>query len=247
MASGVETVKKEEILKFYHDYRFYIFPAIVALSSLILIIFVIYPQALKLITNQIIGKEISNKLKFLEVKAQTLESYDPADLNRKVNFALGSYPTDKDFVSAMDVLQNLTSQSGFNVISMSLGLNSSKSTGVQSYNLKLDILGPSTQLSILLSNIESSPRLMRVSSVETAVGKDPQVATISLNIDVLYSSAPKEFGSVDSPLPELSDADEEGIAKIARASSTERTSENLPITTEPLGPLGPRGKSNPFE
>lgn len=233
-------IKQEAVSKFYLNYRLYIFPAVVALSSLILIIFVIYPQTVKLITNQQVQQQIANKSTFLETKAQVLENYDPEDLNRKVAFTLSSYPTDKDFASALALLQNLTSQSGFNTVSIVLGSSISKEAGDKSYNLKLDILGPPILLPNLLSRIEDSPRLIRVSGVETTVGRDPQGAIISLSVDVLYSSAPTEFGSVDSPLPELSQKDEEILVKLARLD----TLVSQPTTTTQLGP---RGKANPFE
>lgn len=235
-------MKKEEILKFYQDYRLFIFPAIVALSSLILIIFVIYPQAVKLITNNKIEGEIINKSDLLSSKTQALESLDPADLKTKVDYLLYSYPTDKDFVSAMALLQNLTQSAGFNVVSMSLGSSSQAAATDQSYSLKLDILGSTTQLPILLSSIESSARLMRVSNVEVVTGKDAQGVSISLNVDVLYSAAPKEFGSIDSPLPALSDKDEEIIASLARAGISAGSQ-----VSQSTAPLGPRGKVNPFE
>src|SRR3989338_8423415 len=139
-------MKKAEILKFYLNYRLYLFPAIVALSSLILIILVIYPVAVKLITNSKVEGEILSKSKFLETKAQALDSLDQVDLDRKVNFALGSLPTDNDFVS--------------------------------------------------------------------------------------------DFGSVDSPLPGLSEKDDEVIAKLAKGDTAAST---------PTTQLGPRGKENPFE
>lgn len=234
-------MNKEAISKYYQQYKLYVFPAIVALSSLILIIFVIYPQTIKLLANQKVQGEITNKSKFLEAKAQTLESYDSSDLNQKVDSVLGAYPAEKDFVSALSLLQNLTAQSGFSATSISLGTGSAKNAGVESYNIKLDILGPIVQLPTLLSNIENSPRLMKVSSVETSIGKDSESATISLNVEVLYSSAPQIPGSIDSPLQELSQQDEEVIAKLARVGSNEIISK--PPTTQ----LGPRGKANPFE
>lgn len=235
-------MKKGEILKFYQNYRLYLFPAIVVLSSLILIIFVIYPQTAKLITNRKVEREMAAKSKFLEAKAQTLDNLDSTDLDRKVNFALGFLPTDKDFISALGLLQSLSSQSGFNAISISLGSSSSKDVNVQSYSLKLDILGPIKLLPILLGNIESSPRLMRVSSVDTTPGKDPQGAIVFLNVDVLYSSVPEGFGSIDSPLPELSKEDDEVIAKLAKVGTAVAVAQPQ-ITVQ----LGPRGRANPFE
>lgn len=234
---------KEEILNFYRNYKLYIFPAIVVFSSLILILFIIYPEITNLITNQKLAGEVTSKSKFLEVKAQTLENLDSEDLNRKVGFTLGSYPTNQDFVSVLNILQNITSQSGFNTTSISLGSGSSKNSDVQYYNLKLDMLGQLNLLPVLLSNIESSPRIMRVSSFETTSGKDAQGgAIISLNIEVLYSAAPTSFGNAESPLPELSQKDEEIIAKLAR-SGTVVVNQQPTTTTQ----LGPRGKANPFE
>lgn len=233
-------MKKEEIKKFYLTYRLYIFPAVVALSSLILIIFIIYPQIISLLKNQTIEKNALNKSKFLETKAQTLESYDLGDLSRKVNFALGSYPTDQDFVYALALLQKLIAQLGLNVVSISLGASAAKNTSIQSYNFKLEILGPLSQLPVLLNSIENSPRLMRVSGVEVSGASGSQGVYISLGVEILYASAPTGFGSIDSPLPVLSEKDEEIIAKLARIGTfTPQT----PTSSQ----LGPRGKANPFE
>ncbi len=232
-------MKKDDILKLYQNYRLYIFPAVVIISSFILIIFVIYPQLIKLINNQKISTENINQLKFLETKGQNLENYDSVDLNQKVGYVLSSYPTEKDFVSGIGLLQNLVSQSGFSIISMSLGSGSSN-TKAQSYALKLDLSGPTTLIPILFSNIESSPRLMRINNVETIIGKNTSAATISLDIEVLYSSAPTSFGNIDSPIPELSQTDEDVLAKLAK--------NNTSVSSQQITPqLGPRGKVNPFE
>lgn len=227
---------KKELFEYYQKYKIYVFPAIVALSSLVLIVFVIFPQTIKLISEHKDEGDFFNKSKFLEAKAQALESLDPEDLNRKVYFALNSYPTEKDFISAMGLLQNITSQSGYSLVSMSLG-SANSDIKIQSYLIKLDVSGSRSLLPMILANIENSPRLMRVSSVEVASKGNTDAAIITLTIDVLYSSAPKEFGAVDSALPELSQQDEEIVARLARGSSQQ---EQSTLT-------GPRGKANPFE
>lgn len=237
-------MKKEEILKFYLVYKLFIFPAIIVLSSLILIAFVIYPQITKLIVNQKTQDEIFNKSNFLEAKAQTLESYDPNDLSIKVNYALAAYPIDKDFLSAIGLLQNLAAASGFNIGSISLGGGEAKSGVSQSYGVKLEIVGPASLLSTLLNNIENTSRIMRISSVATSLAKDVQSGTTSLLVEVLYAAAPAGFGSVDSPLPQISQKEEEIIAKLAKSGGVTIT----PVQ-QPQAPvqLGPRGRDNPFE
>lgn len=230
-------ITREEITKFYLNYRLYIFPVIVVLSCLILIIFVIYPQITKLVQNQKLQGQILNKSKFLDAKVEALEGYDSADLNQKVNFAINSYPTEQDFVSAIGVLQNLATQSGFNIVSINLGSGSNKAGNTQSYTLRLDISGPQTLIPLLLSNIEDSPKLMRVNSLDSGGGSQ---GAISLNVDILYAPAPKEFGNVDSPLPELSQKDQEIMTKLAKTGASV-------FQLQTASQLGPRGKANPFE
>lgn len=230
-------MKKEVILKFYQTHKLYIFPAVVALSSLILIVFVIYPQTVKLITNQRVEGEILIRSTALQAKAQTLVDYDPQDLKQKLDLALSAYPTDKDFLYTMGFLQQIAAQLGFNVVSMNLGTAPIKSGG-QGYSLKLEILGPTNLLPALLSKVENSARLMRVSSLDTNTGRAAQGATISVNIDVLYAAPPAGFGTIDSPLPQLSEKDQEVIVRLARSGAI-----SPPISTQ----LGPRGKANPFE
>jgi len=113
-------IKKEQALKFYLSYKEYVFSAVVVLSSLILIIFVIYPQTSKLLSNRKVEEDVNQRSKFLEAKAQTLESYDQEDLNLKVGKVLSAYPVDKDLVAAVSLLQNFIAQSGFSIISLEI-------------------------------------------------------------------------------------------------------------------------------
>lgn len=233
-------MKKETIAKFYLNYRLYIFPIMVALSSLFLIVFAIYPQTAKLIGNQKAQGDLINKSQFLETKVLALESYDQEDLSRKVGFALSAYPTDKDFGNVVGLLQQLVGQSGFNITSLALGNVPSKADVSSSYEIKLQITGAKNLLAVLLSNLENSARLMRVNSIDVSSGPNSQIVDVSLGVAVLYSSAPQSFGSVDSPVTKLSQADEELITRLAKVS---------PVSVSPQAPAPslPRGKANPFE
>lgn len=230
----------ETSVNFYKKYKLFIFSGIVVFSSLILIIFVIYPQISKLIVSQKVEEEIISKTKILDNKALALENYDQNDLDRKVTLALGSYPAGKDFVSDFSLLQNVVSQSGFTIVSINLGSRSLQTTGVDSYGLKVNILGPSSLVPVLLSNIESSSRLMRVGSVESAVGRDLGVANLTLDVSVLFSPTPSAFGTVDSPISELTEKDEDVIARLGKVANS------LPAAQSGIQDV-PQGKSNPFE
>lgn len=233
-------MKKEAIIKFYTTYRIFIFPAIVALSSLILIVFVILPQFMALLTNQKNAADLRERSKSLEVKAQTLETYDLSDLQRKVGYALSSLPEDKDFATVLGLIQNLTAQSGFSVTSISLGSSTAKLTNAQSYSIKLDVVGAKSLLEALFSNLEGSTRLMKVSNIELSNSPNQQSVNASIALDILYSPLPTNFGSVDSPLPEVSEKDEQLIATLAKNAA--------PALTSPANvSLPPRGRANPFE
>lgn len=231
-------MKKETILKFYSTYKLYIFPVAVLVSCLILIVFVIYPQLVSLISNNKISAELQKKMDFLEVKAQTLVEYDEVDLSSKLDYALSYFPADKDFVNALGLLQSITSQSSFAILSFALGTQT-EVKGAQGYSIKLEVKGAKALLPNLLSGIESSNRVMRVATLEVKSLPDGSTDAF-LGIDVLYSSAPQTFGSADSSLPTLTEEDEQLLAKLAREGVIQRQ----PAVTTPTVPLG---KSDPFQ
>lgn len=228
-------MKKEDILKFYQKYKFYIFPIVVFISALILIGFVIYPQTVELLTNQKAATELTKKSEFLATKVSALESYDEQDLKIKVNSAVLSLPAERDLAQILGLLSELTAKSGFSVLSISLGSIAEKGVGTQSYTVKIEATGPSTLLQNYLKNLENSNRLLRVTSIDTSLGRDQLVST-SLTIEALYSPAPGDFGSIDSPLPDLSAEELDTLTKLARTG-----------VSTPTQTLGPRGKANPFE
>ncbi len=232
-------MKKETVINFYLTYRLYIFPAIVALSSLILILLIIIPQLFKLISNQKTQGELINNLKFLEVKAQALDNYDSRDLSNKVNYTLASYPRDKDFGNAIGLIQNLTIQSGFSITTMTIGTSSNKTANSQSYSIQLQVVGPKNLISAFLSNIENSTRLMRVGSIEITNAPGQQAVNVALNLDILYAPVPGSFGSIDSTLPELSQKDQALLATLAKNFTPAFTPANVSLPA--------RGKANPFE
>ena len=240
-------MNKEFIIRFYQRYRLYIFPFIVAVSSLILIIFVLLPQISSILSGQKSEKDLLSKASVLDVKAEELEGYDSSDLSQKVSYALSAFPSEKDFGNVIGLIQGLTSSVGFNVTSIQLGSSGGKTSNAQSYSVAVSLSGPKNLISTLFSTIEASPRLMKVSLIDITTNVSGESVDISLNIDVLYSPVPNNFGSVDSPLPKLSSDDEELLAKLASnpafAASVATVSNTSPDNIQ----LPPRGKANPFE
>ncbi|MBI2330340.1 hypothetical protein HYU94_03040 [Candidatus Daviesbacteria bacterium] len=233
-------MKKETIIKFYSDFKLYIFPFIVALSSIFLIVFAIYPQTFKLITDHKLAENFSNKANFLETKVTALEGFDQEDLSQKVELTLISLPAEKDIGNIFGLLQNEILKSGFSVSAISLGNSGGKVGGSDSYELKVEIKGAKRMFPILLNNLEDSPRLIRINSIDISSRQSGQEIDAALILGVLYSSAPSNFGTADSPLPEISREDEELLAKLAEGSS-------VPQAPEQPQSSSSRGRSNPFD
>ncbi len=205
-----------------------------------LIIFIIYPQVASLITNQKKVGDFQAKAKFLDAKVQALESFNQPDLSQKVNLALSSIPADKDFANALTLIQTLAGQSGFNIVSLTLGGAVEGKSAQPSYAVKLELLGPKSLVTNLISSFDNSSRIMRVNNIEVSSGKDPNTIDVALEIYVLYSPIPADFGSIDSPLPQITQKDQQLLTKLS-------SSIQLPQTAGSINQLTPRGKANPFE
>lgn len=231
-------MKKETIAKFYLQYRLYIFPAIVALSSLFLIIFAIYPQTAKLIENQKTEGDLVNKSKFLTTKVVALESYNEEDLSSKVGVVLNAFPAYKDYERILGLLQGLTMESGFTISSIALSGTSGQAGNSNSFGIKLEIKGPKALFQNLLTSLENSPRIMRIGNIDITTAQASEAVDAAVGLEVLYSSMPQNFGSIDSPLPELTQKEEELLASFA-----ERSASASPSAAQ----SSQRGKANPFE
>lgn len=236
-------MKKEDILKFYSKYKLFIFPISVAFSSLLLIGLVILPQTIKLIANQKTGSEMSSKSQFLEAKAQELEIIDEEDLSKKVEYALNIYPADRDFGNAVGVIQRISTQTGFNIVSLNVGGSSIKG-GAQNYTITLQLVGSKSLIPTILNALENGPRLMKVESIAISQSAGTQGVEINLGLNVLFSPIPQNFGTVDSPLPQLSQKEERLLVKLAGAQ--EKTG-IIQSKGEEFVPASPKGKANPFE
>lgn len=228
-------MRKEEILKFYQRYQMYIFPALVSLSALFLIIFAIYPQTAKLISNQATAADLTQKTKFLDQKVSALESIDEEDLSRKVSSALRVYPTAKDLSSIFGLLQQIVLQSGFTPSSMTVG-GSNKVANSESFLVRLEVKGYRDLIPSLLNNLENSKRLIKIDRIDLST-QSSQIITVNLVVQVFYAQAPNTFGSTDSPLPEITDKEEALLVSLARYVPISETAETA----------SSKGKSNPFE
>lgn len=232
-------MKKEVFARFYLKYKFIIFPMTVALSSLFLIIFAIYPQTARLINNQTAAVELLNRSKLLETKVAALESYDIEGLTRKVGSAMTVFPADKDFGNILGLLNQSTAGTGFTISAVTLGSSGNKLGNSDSFEIKLDVSGSRGMFPVFLSNLENSSRLIRINTIDVSSKQASESIEAVLIVAVLYSMPPQNFGTPDSPLPAFSREEEELMAALPEVRSTAQASASAETPS--------RGRSNPFE
>lgn len=232
-------MNKKELIDSYNKYKFFFFPFIITISSIMLTFFVIYPQIQKLISDQDKIRELNKKTTLLENKAQKLDSINEDDLKEKLAVALRALPIETDFAIALGMIQTLTSNYQFIIVNFQTSLSSEKEAlKLTNYSVNLDLIGPKALVQRFIDSINENFRLMRTISLQINVTGKEDEATALVSVDIFYSRVPSTIGAVDVPIPEITDEDEEFISELARSQPVVETQ---PILT------GPRGKANPFE
>lgn len=215
------------------QYKLFLYPIVVALSSTALIVFLIVPQFNGLLAGRGNLGKAEVRLNVLNVKAKELEGLNGADLNQKLTVALAALPTDKDFSALVGIFKSLVESSGMDLTSLHLGSGADQN----GFIVKADMIGSTASLGVLLNNIESSPRIMRVRGVETTSSGIGNTISTTVTVLVYFAPSPKTLGSVDSALPKLSDNDQIILTSLSRI--------NTGAISQPTSL--PSGKANPFE
>jgi len=246
-------MKKEDLQKLYSKYKIIIFPVLVGFSGIILMVLVIIPQLKGYLSRQEDAKQVKNRLEILDVKAKDLENLSEADLQRKLQSAVSALPTTKDYTSVIGLIQRLSAQSGVTLKTVSLDTGrGASSSEANSFAVSTEITSSKAGFDQFLKSIEAAPLVMKVASIEISSSGGADSVTASIVIDVYYSPTPKNLGSVDSPLPKLSQEEEnlalDLVSKVAIIpASSPVTSPGSEIPLQPPANILPRGKANPFE
>lgn len=214
------------------QYKVFIYPLVVGIASLIIIIFVITPQLLGFLTGRDELKQKKDRINILAVKAKELENFDQQEYTNELLNAFYYLPSSKDFGNIIGVFRELTASAGMSLTS----LHPSTGSQTDAYTVRAEVVGPATSLGDLIEKIESSPRVMKLESVDTSTSTSG-LLNATLTVFVYYAPPPQSLGSVDSPLPVLTEAN---LALLRSLSLPAGQSSGETIVI-------PSGKSNPFE
>ena len=244
-------MNKEAIQKLYSRNRIIIFPALVGLAALSLIILVIIPQIIGYLKSQDDAKKTQSRLEILEVKATELSNLPEEDLKQKLQYAVSALPTTKDYTSVIGLIQRLSVESGVTLESVNLDTGKSASLPeANSYVVNAAIASTKSGFDEFLKRIEDGPVLMKIASLEVNSGGSDGSVTASVLIDVFFSPTPKNLGSVETPLPKLSEEEQKLALELENKVALTPVSTLTPtgeIIEQPPANILPRGKANPFE
>ena len=244
-------MNKEALQKLYSRNRIIIFPALVGLAGLSLIVLVIIPQIIGYLKSQDDAKKTQSRLEILEVKAAELSNLPEEELKQKLQFAVTALPTTKDYTSVIGLIQRLSVESGVTLESVNLDTSKSASlTDVNSFAVNVEIASSKISLDEFLKRIEDGPVLMKIGRIEVNLAGSDDSVTASVLIDVFFSPTPKNLGSVETPLPKLSEEEQQLVLELESKVALVPVSILTPtgeITEQPPANILPRGKANPFE
>ncbi len=232
--------------EFYLKYRFIIWPAIVGISTILILVLVIIPQLLTYLKVRDQISQTKNKSQSLEEKASALEGINSLLTQKDLKVVFSVLPVDQDVPKAMMILQEMITTSGLELRSTAFG--SSRTVDPKqdknSFKLNITVAGPINLLRDFLIKLQNSSRLFQVESIGVTFQKNQGVIEAEIPLSVYYQPSLGEIGKSDQPLPKLSDQNKELLAKLYQTvEQTNLSFDNIDATASSI----PLGKADPFQ
>lgn len=230
--------------KLYIKYKFFIWPLFSGLASLIILSFVIIPQFITFLNTQGKISDLSTRSDSLDVKAESLEHFDEENIKNNLKTVLTVLPTEQDVPKSMSILEALVQKSDLKLVNTTY-IATRKVGDKPKFQLNISVAGPISSIRNFLISLQDSPQVFQVESIAVQFRKSGMSnVEAEIPISVFYEPVPKTIGSLDQPLKELSQDEENLLGRLSRLvpqtsnaiSNPEASSSSIPI-----------GKSDPFE
>lgn len=226
---------------YYIKYNRYIVPAAVAVIALLIAVLVTIPQLLRLFETFETINKLTEQRDFYREKAASLQNMNLAEYQGDLDVALIALPVDKDIPGVTGEVLSALSGSGTSLDGITFSNTAAESEKVEEFGMRVDVSGTQDTIKNFLDRIKVTPRIIKLSSIETGTGRDGQISA-SIGLVTLYQQLPGNIGAVDEPLSQVSKEDAQILADIkVRARSLPTV--NSSGSTSGAGPLG---KLNPF-
>lgn len=220
-------------------YKAFILPALAILISLVLLILVVYPQAVAGFEQQRQVSEIRAKVDFLTKKSEDLAKIDVALYQGNLNTALLAVPQEKDVSGAIGQVLYLVSKNQLSVDSVGFGA-AIEEDGIAAFMIRLEVQGEMQDVKSLIADAGSSPRILKVSGIELSGSRGVTRVQAAIGLSVYFQPLPTVIGKIDQPLISPTPKDLELLAVIKSKINSSPVVNNDDIT-------GLQGKTDPFQ
>lgn len=237
----------KEVFSFIKKYETVISSVAIILFVIFLSIQLLMPNIQKI--NEILNQreELKQKLSKLQKKEKILSSLDQQYYKENFPKLSLSLPETKDFVLLFTTFDQLQTKTGVSILRTdfqlgTLSTNSAtfklgKTMDIYKIPLNLKIAGGIDQIIQFLDSLSDfSGRLITLDSIRLEINDDGNIIAM-LDGNAYFYPLPSAIGSIDSPLPEMSQSQADIMGLVSRISLVipqEAKAENIPVGVQNL-------------
>lgn len=232
----------------FKRWKLFVVPLVAILLVLALSFFVLIPGIRKIFATR---DEITVKKEYLAkltIKLADLQGLDEVSLKEKVDFSLKAIPSQKEIISLISLLKSLALDSQVYIESLdaSPGEIASAEANLKkaessSDNLKFStrIIGEGERVLAFIQGIENVLPLININNLK--INSSKSTAYGQIEMETYIHSVPKNLGKIESPLPKLTEAQEEYLEQLRAMKTYEGIFPEIVAS-----PSSSRTRSTPF-
>jgi|SRR3989344_4760312 len=233
-----ETVNQIITSPVYVKYNLIIAPAVILVMSLLIIFLVTVPQFYNLLEIYKTIEQLKQKQSFYDSKASSLEKIPEDNYQNYLETALIALPADKDIPGSISQIVSIVGSSGLKLNNISLGNPAVSEGQLNDFTVRLEVGGDFDQVKGFLENSKQIARLNKLQSISITGSPGKTALLAEIVLQVFYQTLPKNIGSIDEPLPQITDVDLKLLDDIKSKVGV--------IKEESVAPEGAKGKFDPF-
>ncbi len=222
------------------QYQLFLMPAVATSASIILVIFILFPQVQKVLSGLSENQLLKQRITVLEQKAVALSSINITAFNQSLKKAFLALPPDRDIPTSVTQVQILASNNGLQIINMTVSGNDAVSTQINNYQIRLEVSGDIASVKNFINDLAKAPRVMSVASLSVTSSKSSSIFNIGILLQSYYQGDQATLGGLDQPITELTIKEQQILSQLDEAVKL------IPLTQVDNLPA-PQGKLNPFE
>lgn len=202
-------------------------PAAAIVVSLVILFLVIWPKFTEALRIKAQNQELETRVANLRVKAQLLGSLDKFLLDQQLGVVEAMLPSDEALFSFVRQVESTAATSGVILNKIDVGPSAATASGTKQeatapkIQVKVSVTSNYRSLVTFLSRISSVPRVNGIAELtisSSATGSEAGRLRTSAVVDAFWRQLPRDLGSIETPLVELTQEELELLTKIQSAA-----------------------------